>query len=301
MTFVLNDFLEKERLKNNFYDLYENAYMPIAIKLANWKRTIQAPLVIGINGAQGTGKSTLSRFMEEFLESEFGFSVFILSLDDIYKTRIKRLALSKEVHHLLKTRGVPGTHDIDYALKLFKFITNKSGQIEFIPTFRKEIDDRDVKAKWKKVKSSYDLIIFEGWCISARPQPHDLLFNPINKLEEIEDPHGIWRNFVNESLAKSYAEVFSYIDYTIFLRIPNFNNIFEWRMEQENKLKDICEQNKSDEDQSFMSKSELHFFISHYERLTKWMLQDIPIFADVILDFNEDRSFKKLYVREDAK
>ena len=36
----------------------------------------------------------------------------MLSLDDLYLPKAERLRLARDVHPLLATRGVPGTHDV---------------------------------------------------------------------------------------------------------------------------------------------------------------------------------------------
>jgi len=63
------------------------------------------PFVLGIAGAQGSGKSTIARA----LAARFGCPV--LSLDDLYLDGAARQRLAETVHPLLRTRGVPGTHD----------------------------------------------------------------------------------------------------------------------------------------------------------------------------------------------
>ena len=62
--------------------------------------------LIGIAGAQGSGKTTLARAAAERLGAAH------LSLDDVYLTRAERQALAREVHPLFAVRGPPGTHDL---------------------------------------------------------------------------------------------------------------------------------------------------------------------------------------------
>ena len=69
-------------------------------------------MIVGLAGGQGTGKTTISSIIKMILEKYFKFNVFKISIDDFYKTRKERLKLSKNIHPLLMTRGVPGTHDI---------------------------------------------------------------------------------------------------------------------------------------------------------------------------------------------
>src|SRR6187402_352808 len=70
-----------------------------------------SPFILGISGLQGSGKSTLAASLIEAAK-ERGWSAVSLSLDDVYLTRAEREALGRQVHPLLRTRGVPGTHDL---------------------------------------------------------------------------------------------------------------------------------------------------------------------------------------------
>ena len=78
------------------------------------------PFILGLAGGQGTGKTTVTTIVKIILTKYFNLNVFKISIDDFYKTRKERLALSKKTHPLLMTRGVPGTHDTKIISKFFK-------------------------------------------------------------------------------------------------------------------------------------------------------------------------------------
>ena len=78
--------------------------------------------------------------------------------------------MSKKVHQLFLTRGVPGTHDLNLLMKTIKKLKEKKFKTVFIPKFDKSSDDRFKKNKWQKIKKRPDIIIFEGWCVGARHQ-----------------------------------------------------------------------------------------------------------------------------------
>ena len=65
-----------------------------------------------ISGSQGVGKSTLSKLIKKVIERTSLQQVMLLSIDDYYLSKKSRYQLSNQVHPLLLTRGVPGTHDI---------------------------------------------------------------------------------------------------------------------------------------------------------------------------------------------
>ena len=101
---------------------------------------------------------------------------------------------------------------------------------------------------------------------------------------------------MNACLEGVYSDLFALVDHTIMLRVPSFDCILQWRMEQEYKLRLKCESLADGAKHQFMSEAELRHFIAHFERLTRWMLNDMPSFADILLDFNEDRSFGGLKI-----
>ena len=100
------------------------------------------PLIIGLAGGQGSGKTTISSILTLILKKYFKLNVFKISIDDFYKTRRDRKLLSKNKHPLLMTRGVPGTHDVDLMLNFFKKIKDENFKSLQIPKFNKAIDDR---------------------------------------------------------------------------------------------------------------------------------------------------------------
>lgn len=298
MDLFLNEFIANERLDGSFRGLVSKAYMPIAQKILSWKAKKAGPLVVAINGAQGTGKSTLSRFLFDFFRESAGLNACVLSLDDIYKTKEERSALGERVHPLLATRGVPGTHDTDLGIRLIeRFIGGEGGTVR-TPRFRKEIDNRAEASEWYSVSLPVDIVLFEGWCVSARAESAASLYEAINDFEAEFDEGGVWRAYVNTCLEGVYRDLFTFVDHTIMLRVPSFDCILKWRMEQEDKLCLQCASLADGTKHHFMSKAELRDFIAHFERLTRWMLKDMPSFSEIILDFNEDRSFRDLMIQD---
>ena len=222
----------------------------------------------------------------------------VLSLDDLYFSRADRLALGEQVHPLLATRGVPGTHDTDLGMDLIKtFISGSEGVVR-TPRFRKELDDRVEASEWYSVDLPVDIVLFEGWCVSCRAESGDSLTEAINEFEAESDSEGVWRGYVNACLEGVYRDLYALVDHTIMLRVPSFDCILQWRMEQEDKLRLQCESLADGAKHHFMSEAELRHFIAHFERLTRWMLTDMPSFADILLDFNEDRSFRGLKIND---
>ncbi|MCB1616179.1 MAG: hypothetical protein KDI30_09210, partial [Pseudomonadales bacterium] len=256
----------------------------------------EKPVVIGINGCQGSGKSTLAAYLEARLSSEYRLCVANLSVDDFYLTKAGRSTLAEQVHPLLSTRGVPGTHDIPlFQTVLDQLCTAREGYVS-IPRFDKSTDDRKPLEYWDKQKLPVDIILLEGWCLGARAQTQEKLVAPINDLERNRDKAGQWRAFVNKQLATVYPSIFSKVDVWVMLKAPSFDSVFRWRLEQEQKLakklqgslqlQKSCRQALPGE---LMNAKDIATFVQHFQRLTEHILRDMPAWATHVYTLDENR------------
>lgn len=231
-----------------------------------------APRRVGLAGGQGAGKSTLSSAIIAAGE-HFGLRVVSLSIDDFYLTRSEREALATRVHPLLATRGPPGTHDTSLCMSVMDALD--ADGVVTVPIFDKGLDDRAPQTR--NVRAPADVVLLEGWCIGARPEPPDRLDQPINALEAESDSQGLWRRHINQALATDYARLFGKLDCLAFLRVPNLDAVVRWRLQQESERPPELR----------LDKAEVTHFVAHYERLTRWMLEDLPGRADVLVELDE--------------
>ena len=283
----VQSFLDAHRLPASYARDIEIYFLPLATWLAA-RREKGNPLVIGINGAQGTGKSTLGDFLAIATRVLYGWNAAVLSIDDFYLTRAERAALADEEHPLLMTRGVPGTHDIALLQDTLDRICGlDKGQSFAPPRFDKSIDDRS-SPPWPAIEGPVDLIALEGWCIGTLPQEEEALIEPVNELERQHDPDGHWRRWVNHRLRTEYLSVWDRLDALVYLQAPGFDAIFRWRLEQETKLAATAGAGAS----GVMSRDELCEFVSYYERLTRQALQTMPTAADVVFELGTDHQVK---------
>lgn len=247
------------------------------------------PFVAGICGAQGSGKSWLASGLAERLRSQ-GLRVAVISLDDLYLTQAQRAELARSVHPLLAVRGVPGTHDVALGIELIEAL-GRPGDVA-IPVFDKAQDDRAAPAAWPRTTTPVNIILFEGWCVGAIPQREAALAMPVNDLEASEDPDGRWRRVVNAALDGSYRDLFSRLDTLVLLKAPSFDVVARWREEQEATLRaELMKAGRSTA--GLMDAPALHRFISHYERLTRHILEEMPNRADLVIELDEQREVRR--------
>lgn len=242
------------------------------------------PFVLGVCGAQGSGKSTLSAGLAQHLNAR-GIRAAILSLDDLYLSHDQRAEMARRVHPLFAVRGVPGTHDVGQGLALLDAV--KAGRSVTLPRFDKATDDPAPEAEWTTLDGPLDVLIFEGWCVGARPQAEAVLAEPVNALEAERDPDGVWRRQVNAALGGPYADLFARIDRLVLLAAPGFEVVERWRLQQEHALRA-----QAPEGARVMSDAEVATFIQYYERLTRHILSDMPRYADLTLRLDADRQLK---------
>jgi D-glycerate 3-kinase len=252
------------------------------------------PLIIGLAGGQGSGKTTISSILTLILKRYFKLNVCKVSIDDFYKTRKDRKLLSKKKHDLLMTRGVPGTHDINLLLSFFKKIKSKNFKTLQIPTFNKAIDDRCSKTLWQKIKIKPDVIIFEGWCVGARAQTSSQLIKPINSLEKFYDQDAKWRSYVNNQMKTKYKTLFKHLDGLLYLKAKNFSLLREWRLKQERKL---WIQTKNKKNLKIMSSADVTNFMQTYQRITQQMFKDAIKSSSIIMDLNSKHQIQKVKFR----
>jgi len=271
----------EERLPAAYGETVHRHVAKLAGKIAALHRIRARAVVVGICGAQGSGKSTLALFLENWLRRESGLAPITLSLDDLYLGKQERLELAASQHPLLRTRGVPGTHDVGLAEECLRTLISVDGKAA-VPAFDKATDDRLPKAQWRSVATPVDVVLFEGWCVGVRPQPDDELRVPVNALEAEEDTDGAWRRYVNDRLKDDYGALFGHLDALLLLRVPSFDQVIEWRGLQEEKLRGSYDQR------------EIERFTRYFERLTRHTLASMPGYANAMIDIDDEHRLTSL-------
>jgi len=274
-------FKNKERIIKSFL-------IPLCFWISN-KVNKKKPYFVGLAGGQGTGKTTISSLIKIILTKCFKLKVFRISIDDFYKTRKERTNLSKRVHPMLLTRGVPGTHDISMMLNFFRKAKSKNFKRIKLPTFNKAIDDRFSKKYWYDLRNKPDVIIFEGWCVGAKPEKNITLKKTINSMEKAKDQKQIWRKYVNQQLKSKYKNLYSQLNCLIYLKAKNFSLLQKWRLKQERKL---WLKSKKNFNLKIMDRGDVINFMQTYQRITQNMFRYMPKHASIILNLNSNHQIK---------
>jgi len=285
-------FIKSQETNTDKFKDKERMIKSYLIPLCFWiskKANIKKPYFVGLAGGQGTGKTTTSSLIKIILSKYFKLDVFRISIDDFYKTRKERISLSKRIHPMLLTRGVPGTHDINMMLNFFKKSKSKKFKRLKLPIFNKAIDDRFSKKHWYDLKKKPDVIIFEGWCVGAKSEKNNTLKKTINSMEKTKDQKQIWRKYVNDQLKSKYKKLYSQLDCLIYLKAKNFSLLQKWRLKQERKL---WVKSKKNLNTKIMSKDNVLTFMQTYQRVTQNMFKYTPKYASVIINLNSNHQIK---------
>jgi D-glycerate 3-kinase len=229
--------------------------------IQNHVRSGHIPL-IGIAGAQGSGKTTLVRALAASLGG------VQLSLDDVYLDKAARQVLARDLHPLLAARGPPLTHDLGRLADTVAALRSAGpGAATALPAFDKRTDDQVPPDLLPTFIGRPAVILIDGWCLGALPQAGPDLTAPVNDLEREKDPDGRWRRLVNEALATDYARAFAAFDAIVFLAAPSFDVVLDWRCQQEAELMGLRPDALPEAD-----RSRIAGFIQAFERITRSML-----------------------------
>lgn len=283
--------ISKRDGKASQFNAFLNKYQDSSFSLALLKKmetfrvsTNLSPIVLSVSGAPGTGKTTLANELARAFKQFFGINSAIVSLDDFYLSRAEREELAESIHPLAITRGPPGTHDVERLIDVIKKLrTNLSARA---PVFNKALDERVEETRLLKPAG---IIICEGWFWGAIAEPVSALVNPVNRLEKKQDHRGVWRKWVNSQIVR-YKEAFI-SDISIHLRAPSPEASLEWRKLQEEENLAANAENESN------ISLNVERFLSHFERLVRWIDKDLPGRVDIEIFLDEHHDIARVSLR----
>lgn len=141
---------------------------------------VNRPLIVGVQGPQGSGKTFLTTILKgELISPPHHLSVALISLDDLYLSHLELVSVANDHPHnpFLQGRGLPGTHDVPLGTKILNSLRrinepDAEGTVS-IPIFDKSLHSGrgDRIERTTVVNRPLDVIIVEGWCTGFYPIP----------------------------------------------------------------------------------------------------------------------------------
>jgi D-glycerate 3-kinase len=255
-------------------------WLPLAIQIADWRKSQPNPLILGFLGGQGTGKTTLTEILKLILK-HLGYHTISFSLDDLYLTYDDRQRLQAQDPRIIH-RGPPGTHDIPLGLQVLTQL--KQGQPTQIPQFDKSLRQGAGDRIHPKPVSEVDIVLFEGWFVGVHPI-HDKTFETAPDLIVTPSDRTFARD-MNDRL-HDYLPLWEQLDRLIVLYVPNYRLSKVWRKEAEHKM---IAQGKSG-----LSDIEIDAFVKYFWRALHPKLFIEPLvsqsgFVDLVIEINPDHS-----------
>ncbi|MCJ1390012.1 hypothetical protein MMC18_002870 [Xylographa bjoerkii] len=236
-------------------------YIPFIVELLELHKKThggkeEPPLfIIGMNGVQGAGKTTLVTTLAETLRSPpYSLPTAVLSVDDLYLPHESQQQLAKThpLNPLIQHRGQPSTHDVMLGVCVLSSL--RAGKPTKIPQYDKSKfsgqGDRIDETEWETVNKKDDkkicVVILEGWCVGFRALGKDDVQRKwegakaklavsnyegrlaYNRLEDLI--------FVDQALTQ-YDALTDQFDAMIHIDAEDTKFVYEWRLEQEASLR----------------------------------------------------------------
>lgn len=271
-----------------------NLWLPLAMQLASSRQQLKRPLIQGILGGQGTGKTTLAAVLSVIL-AHLGYRTLSLSLDDLYKTYTERQHLQQQDPRLI-WRGPPGTHDIELGLQLLNQLRQPNRREPIlVPRFDKSAWEGAGDRTTPEQVEGADIVLFEGWFVGVRPIDSAVFDAPTPPPIQTEADRLFARD-MNEQL-KGYLPLWEQLDRLIVLYPTDYRLSQQWRLQ--------AEQQMIATGRSGMTESQVREFVEYFWRslhpeLFITPLTKNPRLVDLVIEINPDHTVGAVYQPKDA-
>jgi D-glycerate 3-kinase len=262
-------------------------WLPLAMQLAEQRSHLNRPLIQGILGGQGTGKSTLAAILVLIL-NHLGYHVCRLSLDDLYKTYDERLQL-QQADPRLKWRGPPGTHDIALGLQVLQQLQSGRSKPIALPRFDKSAQAGAGDRTTPEIVQNIDIVLFEGWFVGVRPI-NPAYFETAPPPIDTDSDRQFARD-MNQYL-QAYLPLWDLLDRLIVLYPVDYRLSQQWRQQAEQQMKT--------NGRTGMSDAEINQFVEYFWRSLHPELFILPLLhnakqVDLVIEINPDHSPSRIY------
>ncbi|MBW4550022.1 MAG: zeta toxin family protein [Aphanocapsa sp. GSE-SYN-MK-11-07L] len=268
-------------------DLLWHVWLPLALALIDKRQAQTRPLIQGMVGSQGAGKTTLTRLLRMML-SQLGYPAINLSLDDFYKTYAERQELQQADPRLV-WRGPPGTHDLDLAISVLEQLRQSNSISVSLPRFDKSayggVGDRRPDSEQV---SGIEIVLFEGWFVGARPIDPEQFATappPINSEQD--------RNFASDinTRLKDYLPLWQQLDGLIVLDLVDYRLSQAWRQQAEHAA--IAAGQAGMSDQAIRQFVEYFWRSLHPQLFIKPLTQDPTV--DLVIEIQPNHQPGRVY------
>ncbi|WP_026733756.1 glycerate kinase [Fischerella sp. PCC 9605] len=263
-----------------------NLWLPLGIKIAWQRQKLGRPLIQGILGGQGTGKTTMCQVLSLILR-HLGYHALSLSLDDLYKTYRDRQILQQQDPRLI-WRGPPGTHDVELGLTVLDRIRNCELPVA-VPRFDKSAHGGAGDRTTPEIVANADIVLFEGWFVGVQPIDPAVFDRPPPPIFTAEDK--AFARDMNHKLY-DYLPLWQRLDSLIVLYPKDYRLCVEWRKQAERQMIAAGKSGMSDaEIEQFVN----YFWLSLHPELFIKPLVESPKLVDLVIEVNSDHSFGAVY------
>jgi D-glycerate 3-kinase len=272
----------------HYLALYWQLWLPLALSLKQACDQLNTPLVQGILGVQGTGKTTLTLVLQHMLQC-MGYNTVGLSIDDLYKTYADRQQLIA-VDPRLRWRGPPGTHDIALGLATLATVRAAApGEALPLPQFDKSLHGGEgdrTEPRWVK---DVDIVLFEGWFLGTRPIAPAQFDHPPPPIDTEADRQ--FARDMNTALA-DYLPLWDCLDRLMVLCPEDYHLSKQWRKDAEHQMKA--------EGKPGMSDTTIEAFVDYFWRALHPDLFITPLkqegeHVNLVVEIGRDRRPKAIY------
>jgi D-glycerate 3-kinase len=262
-------------------------WLPLALQLADERQKLHRPLIQGILGGQGTGKTTLAMMLTLIL-NHLGYCVCSLSIDDLYKTYADRRQL-QQADPRLRWRGPPGTHDIELGLAVLQQLRSPSAVPIAVPRFDKSACNGAGDRTEPEWVTGVDIVLFEGWFVGVRPIDPAVFATAPSPVVTAAD-----RAFARDcnTRLQAYLPLWQQLDRLILLFPSDYRLSQQWRKQAEQQMKAAG--------RSGMSDAEIDEFVQYFWRALHPDLFITPLLqseaVNLVIEINPDHTPKAVYV-----
>jgi D-glycerate 3-kinase len=263
-----------------------NLWLPLAVRLHQCRQVLGRPLIQGILGVQGTGKTTLASVLRLIL-GHLGYRTLSLSLDDLYKTYSDRQRL-READPRLIWRGPPGTHDVDLGIEVLDNLRRCSGVPVRVPRFDKSACGGAGDRTEPEIVEGADIVLFEGWFVGVRPidsAAFDSAPAPI-----VTPADCAFARDMNAKL-RDYLPLWERLDRLMVLYPADYRLSVQWRKQAEHQMMAAGKSGMSDADIEEFVK---YFWKALHPELFVKPLLNSP-WVDLAIEINPDRCAGAIY------